>query len=114
MVAADLPFIGTAIGPALLDRLEADAELDAVVPAVDGRLQPLCAGYRARAAGIAAGWLREAASRPGGASMHGLLERLRTIEIDPATLGDVGDPEIVFRGIDTPEDLAWARGAARG
>ena len=113
--SADLPFVTAGLIEGLLAALEdgrhVDPDLDAVVPVVEGRAQPLCAAYRRRVAGAASAWL-VSAPEPRGPSVLGLLERLRVRRVTavaplgPAALADA------TRGIDTPEDLAWARARA--
>ena len=49
LVGCDLPFARSELFRDLLDELQSDPQLDAVVPEdADGRLYPVCAAYRAR------------------------------------------------------------------
>lgn len=75
-------------------------DADAVVPVMDGRLQPLCALYHAGAFAS----LRECAQR-GDRSMHGWLRRLRQNEIDVELLRTHGLDERCVVGANTPEEL---------
>jgi molybdopterin-guanine dinucleotide biosynthesis protein A len=83
-----------------LVRLAGDTSADAVVPVVDGRLQPLLAAYRA-----ACTPRLEAAFLGGIRSMHDALAGLEVseVELPPALAAATAD-------VDTPEDLAQARG----
>ena len=98
VLATDLPFAGRL--PAELARsLRGSApEVDAVLAAgPDGRLQQLCAAYRADA-------LRDAIAANGpaaGAAMHGVLEHLRTSSVSTVALDAGAD---ATWDIDTPED----------
>lgn len=99
ILACDLPFID----PGTVARLAAlvpTAEVDAWVPVVDGRAQPLAARYEPRAAtGLRAAW--EAGDR----SIVKALSRLRV-----ATITDLGGPALA--DFDTEADLARLVAAA--
>ncbi len=100
-LATDLPFVA-GLPPILAARL-GQTSADAVVPIdASGREQPLCAAYRTAV-------LREAAARlgdPAGASMRALVGGLRVDRLapPPATVDPTTD-------VDTPDELARARGA---
>jgi len=132
VLAGDLPFVDAGLIEGLLVALEADPEADCVVPTVAGRDQPLCAAYRRTPALDAAEKLvagagaatRVETSRAGsggagtggrgaggaGPAVAALLDRLRVRRLD--AVGSVAGPELAARtrGVDTLEDLVWARG----
>lgn len=95
VVAVDLPLL-TADVLRFLARFPGSGS---VVPFVDGRAQPLCARYSARAL--------EAAARLGAAgerSMKALLEALEDLQwAGPRMWGAVASAE-AFADVDTPED----------
>jgi molybdopterin-guanine dinucleotide biosynthesis protein A len=101
LLATDLPFLGDL--PARLARDLAERDADAVL-ALDatGREQPLCGAYRTAA-------LRASATALGGghgAAMRALVAPLRRANLPP--LPATVDPAM---DVDTPADLARARGA---
>jgi molybdopterin-guanine dinucleotide biosynthesis protein A len=106
VVACDMPFLSTAL---LRDLVQRSAEVDVVIPVVDGRPEPMHAVYRrlpcleAIRAALAAGERR----------MISFLDRLRVERVDEANLRAL-DPELrSFFNTNTPEDLALARSLAR-
>jgi len=113
--SGDLPFVTAGLIDALFAELraalEADPDLDAVIPVVAGREQPLCAAYRSEVATSAQAWL-DHAPPPRGASVLGLLARLNARRV--TDLGAFGPAALAeaTRGIDTPEDLQWAQSRA--
>lgn len=117
-LATDLPFLGS-LPATLADELVSAPGVDALI-AVDpaGRAQPLLAGYRTAALGIAL----DSLDATDGASMRQLLAHLRpgTRRSLPTTVVPTWrsvpadrplgiDPTM---DVDTPQDLARARGAA--
>lgn len=100
-LATDLPFLG-GMPRRLVERLTR-AEVDAVIPVdATGRDQPLCAAYRTAV-------LRSVAAdlgNPAGMPMHALLRALRGDRFRPPVT--TVDPTT---DVDTPADLARARGA---
>lgn len=97
VLAADLPFVGSAVGPLLTALGDRDA---AVLADRDGRLQPLVAAYRTAA-------LRAAlAALPAvdGASMRSLLAELSVV-----TVPDPGGPRPAAHDCDTWGDVDRAR-----
>ena len=120
VLAIDLPFAVPAIGSILIGELAAagggSAEAPdggapagtpaAVVPEIEGRLQPLCAAYEAEAGRLAAEALRRADA---DASVHGLIARLRVTRLSARRFEDLGDPRIRFLNVNDPEVLARAR-----
>lgn len=116
VLATDLPFVTAALVERLFDALERAPACDAIVPVVDGRDQPLLAAYRTRAAAaasrLAAGpdAASPSAAGGGGPSVAELLDALHVVRIDGAALGPIEEVRRSARGIDTPQDLEWARG----
>lgn len=98
IVAWDMPFL---TAKQLRPLLEAPSGAEAVVWEVDGRMEPLCALYRAGAAGP----LHEAFAA-GERSPREALKRLRVHLVKHAA---GGDPR-AFASVNTPEQLAAARG----
>lgn len=109
LVACDLPFVTGVLLARLLS--ECTGETDAVVPAQeDGRVQPLCALYRAGVcleqveALIGAGELRPRA----------LLTRVRSRLVAFEELRDLEGSARFFLNVNTPEDYARAIGEGGG
>ncbi|MCG8469872.1 MAG: molybdenum cofactor guanylyltransferase [Gemmatimonadetes bacterium] len=109
VLAGDLPFVTSAFAEEILDILSGDLELDAVVPFVSGRAQPLCAAYRPEVRDQAARLLETALVTNESASMTQLIESLSLRYIGADALTGVENLATLTRGIDTPEDLQWAR-----
>ncbi|HVF44058.1 MAG TPA: molybdenum cofactor guanylyltransferase, partial [Pyrinomonadaceae bacterium] len=104
VVSCDLPFVT----PELFARLASFAadELDAVAPVQpDGRPQPLCALYSARAC------LRVAERLLDGGELRprALLGRVRTRWVTPAELSDLTRAELFFTNLNTPADYERAK-----
>lgn len=104
VVSCDLPFAS----PELFARLAslASKDFDAVAPVQpDGRPQPLCALYAARASLAAAGRLLDAGElRP-----RVLLRELRTRWVAFAELSDLPRAELFFTNVNTPEEYERAK-----
>ncbi len=101
LLATDLPFLGD-VPEQLADRL-AGSGADAILATdATGREQPVCAAYRTEALRIAIAGLGD----PDGTAMRQLLRRLRAARFRPRTT--TVDPTM---DVDTPVDLARARGA---
>lgn len=101
-LAVDLPFASAAVLRAALATLD-DTDLDAVVPDVDGWLQPLHAVYRTSAVGPF-----ESAVTGGVRSLLVVLDGLRVHRWQG---WEVLDPSGRFaRNVNTPEELAAAVG----
>jgi molybdopterin-guanine dinucleotide biosynthesis protein A len=107
-LATDLPFLGPLPGELAAALPDGDDAL--LVTDGQGRDQPLLAAYRVESLRRAAASLGE----PGGASMRALLAGLHRVARRPAGT-TVGSADGTGRGpawdIDTPQDLARARGA---
>ena len=103
VVACDLPFVTSE----LCARLAALREgVDAVVPVQrDGRLQPLCALYRAQTCGEAARSLIERGER----RPRALVQEVRTRLVDWEELADLRDAHLFFENVNTPDDYRAAR-----
>jgi len=97
VVAVDLPRLDTTTLCWLADH---PAATDAVVPLVDGRAQPLCARYEARALARAS-----ELARRGERSMRALLDAVDVHYADERDWGPVTDPR-AFADVDTPDEAA--------
>lgn len=97
VLGCDLPGLTGHFLRHLQEQMVADA--DAVVPEHDGVIEPLAAGYHKRCLPAF-----EACMAHGGLSMHGALDRVRTIyaSIRP---GSDGWPADLFRNVNAPADL---------
>ncbi|WP_419164894.1 NTP transferase domain-containing protein [Candidatus Palauibacter sp.] len=115
VLAGDLPFVAPDLVDRLCRELAGDGGLDAVVPRARGRAQPLCAAYRREVGQLATRLFEGTAARCDSApSMMKFLEQLRVRFVTTEQLAGIGDLEAMVRGVDSPEDLAWAvRCAAR-
>jgi molybdopterin-guanine dinucleotide biosynthesis protein A len=109
VVSCDLPFVT----PELFARLAsfADDALDAVAPVQpDGRPQPLCALYAARACLAASGRLLEEGER----RPRVLLRQVRTRWVSPDELSDLTRAEHFFTNVNTPAEYERAKGEMDG
>jgi molybdopterin-guanine dinucleotide biosynthesis protein A len=104
VVSCDLPFVTGELFARLCELRTAEA--DAVVPRQpDGRPQPLCALYSpSRCLELVARLLSEGERRP-----RVLLQRSVTRWVAPAELADLGDADLFFLNVNTPEDYERAR-----
>ena len=108
VLGADTPFVTAGLIEGLLSELEGAPDVDVVMPEVEGRVQRLCAAYRA-ALGRQAHELVEAAGGPQeGPPVTRLLERARVKVIRGTPGQDPSTWAVQCRGIDTPADLQWA------
>lgn len=97
VVAVDMPYASAAVLRALA---EAMGELDAAVPVVEDRLQPLHAVYRTACAPALRAYLEE-----GGRSVGGFVGELRVALLGREVWGGA-DPEGAFAiNVNRPEDL---------
>ena len=102
VVACDLPDVVPALGPYLATAAE---DVDAVVPCVGGRPQPLCAVYRSSIAPVVGQLLQREQLR-----VSELLNAIRVRFADEASLRHVDDGLASFRNLNTPADYeAWLR-----
>ena len=97
-VACDMP----ALQPAALRLLlgSATSEWDAIVPEIDGRLEPLCAVYADTAIPALQRYLAA-----GGRALHRALETLRTLRVSEAELRRHDPLLLTFTNLNTPADL---------
>jgi molybdopterin-guanine dinucleotide biosynthesis protein A len=104
-LAVDLPHVPVA----LLERLVAlGADADVVVPISPGGPEPLCALY-----GPACREPVRRAVERGSLKMTSFWPEVRMRKMSVAELAAFGDPETLFRNVNTPGDYAGAR-AERG
>jgi molybdopterin-guanine dinucleotide biosynthesis protein A len=98
-VACDMPSLQPAVLRLLLD--SAGPEWDVVVPEVDGRMEPLCAVYSARAIPALQAFLDS-----GGRALHRALQaEVRTRRIPENALRHVDPSLLTFTNLNTPDDL---------
>jgi molybdopterin-guanine dinucleotide biosynthesis protein A len=103
VVACDLPFVTGELFARLASLRE---NFDAVVPVQrDGRWQPLCAVYRARACGERAAELIASGER----RPRALLNLISTRRVAFEELSDLAGANLFFTNVNTPEDYANAR-----
>jgi molybdopterin-guanine dinucleotide biosynthesis protein A len=103
MLAVDVPFVTSAFLQYLIARAKESSAMVAVAQ-VGGRLQPLCAVYRRAFADVA-----EDALRAGRYKIGALFDMGAQI-VDEETLRAAGFSAEIFRNLNTPEELAAARG----
>lgn len=103
IVACDLPFVTGQLFRRLADFRE---NFEAVVPVQsDGRLQPLCALYRASAClSLSRELIAAGERRP-----RVLLEHARARRIAPCELADLSGADRFFTNVNTPEDYRQAK-----
>ncbi len=108
IVACDLPFVTGELFVRLASLRE---NFDAIVPVQpDGRLQPLCALYRAGACRKRAEELIAAGER----RPRALLNLMNTRRIAYEELSDLSGANLFFTNVNTPEDYANARKETKG
>lgn len=100
LVACDLPLIEAPLLHFLAEQL---GDADAAVPVVDGRDQPLCACYAARAGSVAAR-LASADER----SMSSLLAELAVRRLPEGDWNHIASRSVLM-DVDTPDELDQAR-----
>lgn len=102
VMGCDMPFVS----PALVEQMEAHrGQYQAVVPVVDGQLQPLAAFYSSNCVAI-----MRASLALGDKSLLGALKLLHVCYVDEAELLRT-DPQLLsFFDLDTPQDVAIALG----
>lgn len=107
LVAWDMPFVTRAL-LRLLVSLQS-RPVYAVVPEVDGRLEPLCAVYSGRCLGTVERRLAEGELRMGA-----LIDDLPVVRrVGRGELSRFGDPARLFFNVNTADDLAAAERMAR-
>lgn len=105
-VAWDMPFVPSSLVGELARRVGGPAgrRVDAVVPVVDGKPEPLCAAYSKNTAEAFAD-----AVRTGILKNSDVLGRLpNVVWLEEADLRRFGDPRVMFFNVNTPADLARA------
>jgi molybdopterin-guanine dinucleotide biosynthesis protein A len=99
----DMPLMDAAFALRVLAALDAGARVDAAVPVVGGRPQPLAAAYRSEVADRAEQFLAD-----GGRSLMALLDLLEVRRLD-----DLPGAAAAVRNVNTPAELEEARQASR-
>jgi molybdopterin-guanine dinucleotide biosynthesis protein A len=97
-VAGDMPHLAPAVLDALLAR--AGADVDAVVPRVNGYPEPLCAVYGRGAAPVVARYLTDGRRRT-----QGILDDLRVSWLDEPTLRGLDPGLRSFTNVNEPADV---------
>jgi len=105
IVAVDLPFLTTALLNYLLDRAKHSGAV-VTVPRISGCLQPLCAVYRRKFAGVAEKSLKEERNK-----IDPLFSNVSTCVIEQQDLAAAGVGKEMFRNLNTREDLEEAKRA---
>jgi molybdopterin-guanine dinucleotide biosynthesis protein A len=101
ILAVDLPFLPPELLGDLLGRAQG---VDAVVPFVGGRPHPLCAVYRRSCAAAARRRLDA-----GDLKMTSFWPDVRVREVGEADLAAFGDPALLFRNLNDPQDYEHGR-----
>lgn len=99
----DYPWTSPELLRLLAETLRGDESLDAVVPEVDGFLQPLCAIYRPRVAAPLSAFLQA-----GGARVLEFLGRLRLKTLSGDAVQAAGASLSAFHNLNTPAAYASA------
>ena len=107
MVAVDLPFVTAQLLEFIVARAQDAATASVTVPRVGSRFQPLCAVYRREFVVPAT-----QALRVGHYKIDSLFETKRTQIIEENELVAAGFSPSLFRNVNTPGDLAEAKGKA--
>lgn len=108
VLACDMPFVDGELFKRLVSSILDD--VDAVVPVQpDGRLQPLCALYR-RGACLP---VVEEMLKAGDWKLQNLLSRVRTRSVEFDEIRDLGNSELFFLNVNTPEQYENAKVAIR-
>lgn len=111
LVAWDMPFVS----PSLLGLLRAEGEAagaDAMLPESEASrrgVEPLCAWYAARCLPAV-----EAALDAGDRRVIAFLDQVRAARLPLARVATFGDPDRLFRNVNTAEELAAAEAMAHG
>lgn len=103
-VACDMPFLSAEVARLVIGRA---SEADVVIPRVGDQLETLHAVY-----GKACLPAMERRLRAGRFKIVGFFDEVRVLEIDEAAVRRLVDPAIVFMNVNTPAELARARGLA--
>jgi molybdopterin-guanine dinucleotide biosynthesis protein A len=100
MLAVDMPFVSLGFLQYLIGQARNTPEAAVVVPRGDGGWQPLCAVYRREFAGVA-----EKALRAGQNRIDRLFDKPLTRVIEQEELEGAGFSPVIFRNLNTPEEL---------
>jgi molybdopterin-guanine dinucleotide biosynthesis protein A len=107
IVACDLPFLSRPFLAHLLTRaLDAERDVDVVVPRRDDRLHPLCAAYNRR--------VRDAVDRrveAGVLAVRALFDELRVDVVGPEAIAAFDPDGVLLWNVNTPEE--YERACAR-
>lgn len=108
MLALDVPFASPEFLQFLIGRARQSSAI-VTVPKTEGTWQPLCGVYRPEFADVA-----EKALRAGRYKIDGLFAAETTLTIGDEELRAAGFSDKMFRNLNTPEELAKARGDEHG
>ena len=109
MLAVDVPFVSRELLQYLIERARRAPAASVTVARAGGGWQPLCAIYRRAFADAA-----EPALQKGRYKIDALFDSAHTQEIEEEELRSSGFSAAMFRNLNTPEELAEARGRVRG
>jgi molybdopterin-guanine dinucleotide biosynthesis protein A len=101
-VACDMPFLMTEVARLVTERA---GEADVVVPLVGNRYETLHACYAKRCLDPI-----EANLRAGRLKIVGFYDEVRVLALPEEEIARYRAPEVVFLNVNTPDDLARARG----
>jgi molybdopterin-guanine dinucleotide biosynthesis protein A len=104
MLAVDMPFVTSEFLQYLIGQARSAGDVLAIVPRIDGRLQPLCAIYRRGFAAYA-----EESLKAGKNKINPLFHIVPTHVIEENKIEAAGFSATIFRNVNTPEDLSLAR-----
>ena len=104
-VACDMPFLRADVARLVTDRA---GDADVVIPRVGEQLETMHASYAKTCMPAI-----EARLRAGRLKIIGFFDDVRVVEIAEADVRRLGDPDIVFMNVNTPDELARARDVAR-
>lgn len=105
ILAVDLPFVEANFLRYLLSRARESGAM-ATLPRAAQHLQPLCAIYQRAFAVVA-----EESLRNGKNKIDSLFARVQTCVIEEEELARSGFSPVIFRNLNTPDDLEKARGS---
>jgi molybdopterin-guanine dinucleotide biosynthesis protein A len=100
VVACDMPFVTAAFLAFMASLIEAEGDLDAVVPRTSRGAHPLAAAYRRTCRPRVRTLLAT-----GERAMRGLLADLRVRDVAPDEVARFGNPELLLANVNTPTDL---------
>lgn len=104
-VACDMPFLRADVARLVVERA---GEADVVIPRLGRQLETMHASYaKACLPHI------EARLRAGRLKIVGFFEDVRVVEIPESAVRQLADPAVVFMNVNTPDELARARGLTR-